>query len=189
MTTSTSQENRHCHHDLYKVIIMEENLFETSLSKNETALFFAGKGEYYCRNREDYSHAYVTHMTGWVANYIGNDLSKLNIVIKELSEFLNDNVCKPTLLFSINMNLLGLSRLLKDRPHAVESIDKKLFEKFLSVTFNYYTSLPPDPTNRKIQEKIIASINENGFNELSKTMSKALMRYSCQSASPPENGP
>jgi len=64
------------------------NLFEKSIAKKETILFFKGAPPYFVRNLEYGDHSYRLQMSGWVVSYISNDQDRFTKFLYFFDEYI-----------------------------------------------------------------------------------------------------
>lgn len=117
---------------------MTKNLFQRSIENHETIDFFLGNDNYFARNRETHGHSYVTHITGWVKEYIEENPKKnLNIFIHELSDFFGKVVnSRDTMHASLSI-LFGLSISISKHYYNINDIDKSELERLYSNLADY----------------------------------------------------
>ncbi|WP_281648770.1 hypothetical protein [Parendozoicomonas sp. Alg238-R29] len=89
----------------------DDNLFAIAVENGETNSFFRGLGSYFSRNRENGKHAFISHMTGWVANYAKDNIQNSNSFDLAFLKYLESLTLCTDDFYSVQMNLIAYHRL------------------------------------------------------------------------------
>ena len=153
-----------------------DNLFEKALSKGEARQFFEGTGEYFARNREDHAHSYVTHMTGWVGRYIGEDAGRLEVVLDELATTFSAHIGDVDFLQPANMLLVGLARMCGNMRLSIDNADTDISDRFYSAINDFYSSIKIENVDTDSRQRLLAMIMDRKCFKLAGVMEEALNR-------------